>query len=474
MTLASVRTCGGCGAVVDAVAISPTCPNVGDGGDHVLMRELDDTRLPFDLRGDPAWHDRPFLRWRHRLHAWHLAAAGGWSDEAFIGLVCRLEEAIARIDRRFVVTPLVRADDLAAMLTREAPIFIKDETGNVAGSHKARHLFGTLLALEVLGVDRAQPLAIASCGNAALAAAVLANAAERPLTVFVPTDAERYIVRRLVQLGAKVVTCERRDGVSGDPTVHALREALGRGAISFSCQGSDNGLAIEGGETLGWELANQLAQDGDRVDRVFIQVGGGALGSAVARGLLQARAEGMMAATPKIHAVQIRQVAPLSRAYEHLARRLAEAIGFDELEPACGSRREWHGFAGRRADRLRRGFTNPSFQAMMDDAVRHRSDYMWSWETMGPSVAHGIRDDETYDWWALTRAMLETGGYPIVVDEAEIVAAHALGTNTTAIRADETGTASLAGLLDLALCGALPSTQSCLVFFTGQSHPLVP
>jgi len=348
MTLASRRICGGCGAIVDAVAMSPTCPNVGDGGDHVLLRELDGSRLPFDLRGDPAWQDRPFLRWRHRLHAWHLAAARGWSDDAFIALVCRLEEAIARIDRRFVVTPLVRADDLSAMLTREAPIFIKDETGHVAGSHKARHLFGTLLALEVLGIDKTQPLAIASCGNAAVAAAVLANASERPLTVFVPTDAERVVVRRLVALGAKVVTCERRAGVPGDPTVHALRESLAHGALSFSCQGTDNGLAIEGGETLGWELANQLAEQGDRVDRVFIQVGGGALGSAVARGLLQARDEGLMAAIPKIHAVQVRQVAPLSRAYEHLAARLVGTVGFDELEPGGGSRREMHAFASRR------------------------------------------------------------------------------------------------------------------------------
>ena len=43
-----------------------------------------------------------------------------------------------------------------------------------------------------LGEDlRARRLAIASCGNAALAAAVIARAADWPLDVFIPPDAER-------------------------------------------------------------------------------------------------------------------------------------------------------------------------------------------------------------------------------------------------------------------------------------------
>ena len=74
-------------------------------------------------------------------------------------------------------------------------MWVKDETGNVAGSHKARHLFGILLELrvaEALGHgDPASPLAIASCGNAAYAAAVVARAAGRELRVFVPDHRRR-------------------------------------------------------------------------------------------------------------------------------------------------------------------------------------------------------------------------------------------------------------------------------------------
>ena len=59
-------------------------------------------------------------------------------------------------------------------------VWVKDETGNVSGSHKARHLMGIMLWIHVverLGATApsaaAGPrLAIASCGNAALAAAI--------------------------------------------------------------------------------------------------------------------------------------------------------------------------------------------------------------------------------------------------------------------------------------------------------------
>ncbi|HRE92554.1 MAG TPA: pyridoxal-phosphate dependent enzyme, partial [Myxococcota bacterium] len=184
MTMASRQVCQGCGRVVQGLHF--VCPSSGDGRDHVLVRELDEARLPLSLHGDLAFPDRPFLRWRHRLHAYHLGLERGLTDQAIISKIENLDEAVARIDRRFTVTPLVRADEIASILSREAPIYIKDETGHVAGSHKARHLFPVLLALEVMGVERERPLAIASCGNAALAAAVLARAAERSLMVFIP------------------------------------------------------------------------------------------------------------------------------------------------------------------------------------------------------------------------------------------------------------------------------------------------
>ena len=84
---------------------------------------------------------------------------------------------------------------------------MKDETGNVAGSHKARHLVSILLhlkAAELVGLGGREPgLAIASCGNAALAAATLAAADHRELEVFVPTWASPRSSRRCTACGPR-------------------------------------------------------------------------------------------------------------------------------------------------------------------------------------------------------------------------------------------------------------------------------
>jgi threonine dehydratase len=70
-----------------------------------------------------------------------------------------------------------------------------------------------LLHLEVAelrATDTAQrpPLA-ASCGNAAPAAATLATAGKRQLTVFFPLDEDARIIDRFHELGATGVVCAR-------------------------------------------------------------------------------------------------------------------------------------------------------------------------------------------------------------------------------------------------------------------------
>ncbi|NJD28024.1 MAG: pyridoxal-phosphate dependent enzyme [Chloroflexi bacterium] len=253
----------------------------------------------------------PFVRYRQLFRGWHLARAAGWSDDRYVGLVRRIDDAIAAVDGHgFRVTPTVRADALSTELGFDvsAGVWIKDETGGVAGSHKARHLMGILLEV-LVAEERApslagRPFAIASCGNAALAAAVVARAAGRRIEVFVPTDADSAVLDRLTGLGAVIESVARHPGESGDPTVARLRTAVAAGAIPFTCQGPENGLAIEGGQTLGYELAEAIGGVGVRLDRVVVQVGGGALASAVSAGLAEARALGAIAALPRLDTVQ--------------------------------------------------------------------------------------------------------------------------------------------------------------------------
>lgn len=439
--------CTGCGAIATADhPFTPRCPRRApdDDTDHVMARVLDLDRLPWPSDPDP----NPFVRYRSLFHAYHVARAAGWDDARYVALVRELDAAVAKVDGHgFTVTPLAEAPPIAkaAGIGSRGRAWVKDETGNVAGSHKARHLFGILLELRVAeavtGLDPHHPLAIASCGNAALAAAVVAKAAARELRVFVPESADPVVVDRLLELGADVVTCERRRGEAGDPSYLRLQEALGHGAVPFTCQGPDNGLAIEGGATLGWELADQLRARGVALDRIVVQVGGGALASGIALGLGEAAVLGAIEAVPRIDTVQTRGAWPLARAFDLVLGDLGIKAGVPRHPVVV--RDELHHVA------------------------RHRSRYMWPWETEPRSIAHGILDDETYDWLAVVRAMATTGGRVAVVDEDQLIAANALARDATGIDADETGTAGVAGLLALARAGALAPGEQVAVVLSG-------
>jgi threonine synthase len=92
---------------------------------------------------------------------------------------------------------------------------------------------------------------------------------------------------------------------------------------------------------------------------------------------------------------------------------------------------------------------------------------MWPWESEPKSLATGILDDETYDWLAVVEAMLATGGYPVVADERTIAAAHRIGREATGIDADPTGTAGLAGLMQLLAAGVTLRDETVALLFTG-------
>ena len=450
---ATYLVCAGCGAEVPAeTPFVWACPAArpGDDIDHVLRRVLDPAAAAGEPDADPSAN--PFLRYRQRFHSYHVARAAGWSDGRYVDLVEELDEAVAAVDGKgFRATPIVRSvgldDELGFGV--DGGVWVKDETGNVSGSHKARHLMGVMLALKVaesIGVaDPGAPLAIASCGNAALAAAVVARAAQRRLLVFVPPSAEPAVVARLESLDAELEVCDRQPGQAGDPTVHRLMEAIAAGAVPFTVQGNLNGLAIEGGETLGWELIDQLPDDASALDRLLIHVGGGAFASSAAQALDEAVAFGQLARLPIIDTVQTQGGYPLKRAHDRALEHLGVAAGTPvDPEAAAGA---------------------------ISQAVHHRSDYMWAWETEPVSVAHGILDDETYDWAAVVRAMLITGGRSVVVDEATLEAANALARPEMGIDADHTGTAGLAGLIQLTRDGLVSPDETVAVIFSGARRP---
>jgi hypothetical protein len=92
---------------------------------------------------------------------------------------------------------------------------------------------------------------------------------------------------------------------------------------------------------------------------------------------------------------------------------------------------------------------------------------MWPWEEEPRSIAHGILDDETYDWLAVVRGMMATEGSPVVVGEEMLERANEIGRTTTGIDVDHTGTSGLAGLMALLDRGEVGSEERVAVLFTG-------
>lgn len=442
---------------LDPLAADPfRCPNAtrAPNIDHVLVWDWTAAGLAEWPVGTSI---NPFLRYAHLHHSYWLARARGLAHDDYEAIVNRLDRAVAAVtgDHGFVITPFDRCDVASDALGIE--VWAKDETGNVAGSHKARHLMGLLLHLDVQKVPTTRRLAIASCGNAALAAATLAKAARRPVDVFVPPSANPVVINHLRALHATITECPRvPSDPAGDPCVHRFREALKRGALPFCCQGNENGLNIDGGATIGQELADQLAISEFLPTRLMVQVGGGALGSAVVRGLRQAAGLGHIEGLPMVHFVQSQGAAPLHRAWAGVANRALGSLGHDK-----------RAHEGARAGDIAALLSVPTAQAAVTEALRHaathRNTYMWAWEDEPHSVATGILDDETYDWLALVEAMITTGGWPVVVDESTLVEANAMSGSD----ADETGTAGLAGLIQLRRDGVVANDERAVVLFSG-------
>jgi threonine synthase len=444
-TPASRLVCWGCGAEPGPREPYPfRCPAAGtDDVDHVLVRVLDLDRVRFPEL--PAGTGTPFVHYRELLHSHHRATAAGLDDAEICEIAVRLDDAVAAVaGSGFRAMPFGRDATLSSRLGFSATggVWVKDETGNVSGSHKGRHLMGVLLHLEIaerlgLADPGARPdLAIGSCGNAALAAAVLARAADRRLRVFVPTDADPVVLSGLRELGADVETCARTPDDRGDPAFARLRAEVAAGALPFTCQGSENGLVIEGGETLAYEIVSDLRVEGTALDHLVIQVGGGALASACIQAFEEAVGLGVLGRRPRTHTVQTTGGHPLERAYERVRSGLAPSP--DEAQ-------------------IRRA---------LHEAATHRSAYMWPWEDEPHSIATGILDDETYDWRAVVDGMLATGGRPLVVSEERLARAHDLG-HAAGYAVEPTGSAGLAGLLDLVASGDVGPDDRVGVLFTG-------
>jgi threonine dehydratase len=439
--------CAVCAAEVDIATSFPwRCPNSTDVDRHHVLTivNADAALLPHrspdqsarrsgnrDASGTDPQIDSPPGTLSLIAHddelAWAAYAAANGLDRADrMQLVEQTDAAVRQVAGvGFDSTPFARSDVLSDELGFDADggVWVKNETGGVAGSQKARHLVTILLhllAAERVGRLTARPrLAIASCGNAALAAATLAAAVEWPIDVYVPTWMTDGFGTELDRLGARVHRCERSpNDPPGDPAMLRFRDAVAAGAIPFTVQGPENALALDGGRTIGWEMVERFAAEtGGSLDRVFVQVGGGAFAACIGAAFTSS------SPTSILHAVQAEGCAPLARAWRAAA---AQPVG------AVPIGRRW-------------------------------GELMTVWE-QPRSIADGILDDETYDWLGVFEAMVASGGSPIVASEAGIADAHSLA-RSAGFDVSATGSAGLAGLL--ATIDSIRPTERVAVVMSG-------
>jgi threonine synthase len=214
------------------------------------------------------------------------------------------------------ILPVRRNEDIVSLgeartpliALRQAPnLLVKDESRLPTGSFKARGIALAVSMAKALGVTR---IAMPTNGNAGAALAAYAGRAGIEAITLCPADTPEINIRETAALGARVY---RVNGLIDDcGKISAQGAAEGRW---FDMSTLKEPYRIEGKKTMGLELAEQLGWE--LPDVIFYPTGGGTglIGMWKAFGELEAM--GLIgAARPRMVAVQAAGCAPIVKAFE--------------------------------------------------------------------------------------------------------------------------------------------------------------
>ena len=186
-------------------------------------------------------------------------------------------------------------------------ILVKDEGRLPTGSFKARGLAVAICMAKELGVTRA---AMPTNGNAGAAMAAYASRAGMESFVFCPEDTPEVNVREIALQGAKVW---RVNGLINDcgKIVGEGKQAMGW----FDLSTLKEPYRIEGKKTMGLELAEQLGWE--LPDAIFYPTGGGTGLIGMWKAFAEMESLGWIGKKrPKMIAVQATGCAPIVKAFE--------------------------------------------------------------------------------------------------------------------------------------------------------------
>lgn len=281
-------------------------------------------------------------------------------------------------------------------------VWIKDESKNPTGSFKAR---GLAAAVTTAVRGGARTFTIPTAGNAGVALSAYARRAGIPVHVFAPATTPRTILDQIRAFGAEL---NLLDGHIGDCGKAAREFAAKHGAFDVSTLREP--YRIEGKKTMGLELAEQLGWT--LPDVVLYPAGGGTGLIGMWKAFNELRDAGWITdRSPRLFAVQSTGCAPVVRAFES---------GAEQTE----------------------AWANPE------------------------TIAAGLRVPAPLGGRLMLRAIRETGGGAVAVDDA--VLHRATGTLAEqGMDASPEGGAAAAALEALVKRGEVASADRVVVFNTG-------
>ena len=211
-------------------------------------------------------------------------------------------------------TPLVHVPRLGAALGMDR-LYVKDESANPTNSFKARGLSVAVTRARDLG---ARTLAVPSAGNAGNALAAYAAQAGLAARVFMPRDVKEPFIRECELYGAQVTLV---DGLITDAGRLAAAEAAQGGWYDVSTLKEP--YRVEGKKTMAYELAEQLGWQWP--DWLIYPTGGGTGIVGMWKAFDELEQLGWMpaGARPRLVTVQAAGCAPIVRAFEAGASRAA-------------------------------------------------------------------------------------------------------------------------------------------------------
>ena len=310
------------------------------------------------------------------------------------------------------MTPLVAAPSCARALQVGGDILFKDEGRLPTGSFKARGLAVAVSMAKELGV---RTMAMPSNGNAGAALAAYCSRAGMESYVFCPEDTPEVMLGEIALLGARVF---RVNGLINDCGAVVAARAAERGWFDTSTLKEP--YRIEGKKTMGLELAEQLGWQ--LPDVIFYPTGGGTGLIGMWKAFAELEEIGWIDGhRPRMVAVQASGCAPIVRAFE---------AGAEHAEP-------------------------------------------WS---NAATVAAGIRVPAAIGDFLILRALRESGGFAVTVDDDDIVAARDEVGHAEGLLLCPEGAATYAAYKQALADGRVGASERAILFNcgTGLKYPLPP